>query len=279
VLKQVLDEVTVWAESLELPIAGVSWDGAESPHAGFIYHTRLKNRRLDWHFHTEVNPTIPVLLTRIAREMLELQDERFLLNGLIHESRNPLSVLSAHLDLLPQVPGPAQTAHLVGIRRATDRVARRLEWASHRYRPSTRVRVSLAALWAGIVQDLEPEWRDRRIEWVFRGNDDEGWAITDPTGVEQILFNLAKNALEASPDHAVIRAECYQLGDDIVFRVFNSGQPLTDAQVNKLFRVQESSKGAGHGLGLALSQRLARSLGGCISYFADEDGVSFALFL
>ncbi|MCL5115709.1 MAG: HAMP domain-containing histidine kinase [Firmicutes bacterium] len=272
---RILQEVTVWAKSIDIPIIGVGWDQEEEKDGERHYRTRIDDRHLDWYFATEVSRHVPLLLTRIVSHRLKLEEERFMLDSLIHEIRNPLAVLTGHLELLDH----EMAAHprIEAIHRASDRIARRLDWASHQHGSVVHAQVSLRNLWSTIIQDLEPEWRPRDISWSYRG--DEGTTVTDPWRVEQILFNLAKNAMEASADHGLIRADCYHLCDDLVFRVSNDGEPLSEEQRKKLFHPQASAKGRGHGLGLALSQRLARTLGGKVIYLPEKEGVSFMLML
>lgn len=276
-LKEIVSEVVRWAQSLDLPLAGVRLDGDNEPLAPYRYETQLHGEILRWYFIDRVPEVVPVLLTRIVQDAIQSSEDRFHLDALTHEIRNPLAVLEGHLDLLGQeLQLPDDHPRLIAMHRALERVTRRLDWATHGHGPATKSRVSLASVWRHILSDLEPEWQHRQIEWSYRG--DSAWVYTDPWRVEQILFNLAKNALEASPDHAVIHAQSYQLCDDVVFRITNAGALDAEKRQN-LFQSQASAKGHGHGVGLALCQKLARSIGGRIVYVPESDGVSFMLVL
>ncbi|NMP24789.1 sensor histidine kinase [Sulfobacillus harzensis] len=272
-----LDEVVRWAQSLGLPVIAAERDNVTT-HSGIHYRTKLSGTHLDWYFNAPVPESIPLLLTRIVEERMELKEQRFTVDALVHELRNPLSVAVGHLELLVRDPaGEKFQERIEAMNRALSRIARQLDWVSHQNDEPIHLGISLRDIWEGIVADLKPEWAPRSIEWVYHGS--SAFAYTDPWRVEQILFNLAKNALEASPDHAVIRAESYSLCDDLVFRVTNAGSHLSPEETDRLFERKPSAKGVGHGLGLALSQRLAKSIGGRIAYFPDADGVSFMLIL
>ena len=93
----------------------------------------------------------------------------------------------------------------------------------------------------------------------------------DAMAVEQILFNLTDNACKyAAPDSDPRRLELSvgRQGESLVFTLRDFGPGLPAGQKNKLVRpFSKSATEAAHsapgvGLGLALSRRLARELGG-----------------
>ena len=91
---------------------------------------------------------------------------------------------------------------------------------------------------------------------------------SDLTKVRQCLFNLLSNAAKFTKDGKVaIRAEA-EGRDWIVFRVADTGIGLSEEQRQKLFQAFEQADGAtsrrygGTGLGLALTRRFCRMMGG-----------------
>jgi len=92
----------------------------------------------------------------------------------------------------------------------------------------------------------------------------------DPSAVEQILFNLVDNACKYAVSTADrrIRLETLPDGGRAMMRVRDYGPGIAEREARKLFRpFCKSSKDAansspGVGLGLALSRRLARHMGG-----------------
>ncbi|QLY27402.1 response regulator [Bdellovibrio sp. KM01] len=90
---------------------------------------------------------------------------------------------------------------------------------------------------------------------------------TDRSRLKQILVNLINNALKFTNDGEV-RVDLGRSGDDIYFEVADSGIGIPEAMQSSLFQnffqVDTSStrKYEGTGLGLVLSRKLARSLGG-----------------
>jgi len=111
----------------------------------------------------------------------------------------------------------------------------------------------------------------------------------DAMAVEQILFNLTDNASKYAAPHCQSRAldlQVHRLGDRISFTLRDYGPGLPKAQKKRLFQpFSKSATEAAHsapgvGLGLALSRRLARELGGdLVHQKTDGRGASFQLIV
>ena len=110
----------------------------------------------------------------------------------------------------------------------------------------------------------------------------------DPSAFERILFNLVDNACKyaASGDRREVRIAATRAGKQVVVRVRDRGPGVAAADLSRLFRpFHKSARDAAHsapgvGLGLALSQRLARTMGGDL--YLDEsvrDGACFVVML
>jgi len=99
---------------------------------------------------------------------------------------------------------------------------------------------------------------------------------TDALRVKQILMNLLGNAIKFTATGVVaVKVECAPLPDqddsEIRFAITDTGVGMTAEQISRLFQPftqadeSMSRKFGGTGLGLTISQRLARLLGGDIS--------------
>jgi signal transduction histidine kinase len=88
---------------------------------------------------------------------------------------------------------------------------------------------------------------------------------TDASRVEQILVNLLGNAIQHTPQGGEVRLLAGLSDGKVVFTVENEGSGVAAEDVERIFDVYVSKKegeAQGVGLGLPLSRRLARLLGG-----------------
>jgi signal transduction histidine kinase len=106
--------------------------------------------------------------------------------------------------------------------------------------------------------------------------------------VEQILFNLVDNACKyaAEATDKTVQLRVDALHDSVAFQVADHGPGIAPDQQRRLFRpFSKSAQQAAHsapgvGLGLALSRRLARRMGGDLRYEpTDTHGACFVLTL
>ncbi|HTN75174.1 MAG TPA: ATP-binding protein, partial [Pirellulaceae bacterium] len=110
---------------------------------------------------------------------------------------------------------------------------------------------------------------------------------TDPSAVEQVLFNWLDNACKyaAAARDRRIHLEISSSERWTVLRVRDHGPGIDMKAARRLFRpfsksVHDAACSApGVGLGLALSRRLAQELGGRLVYEATPAGAVFALYL
>jgi signal transduction histidine kinase len=88
---------------------------------------------------------------------------------------------------------------------------------------------------------------------------------TDASRVEQILVNLLGNAIKYAPEGSAVRIGITARDQRIVYRVEDEGPGVAAADVERIFDIYVTKAGEesrGLGLGLPLSRRLARLLGG-----------------
>ena len=114
---------------------------------------------------------------------------------------------------------------------------------------------------------------------------DDGVALlrTDPVRLAQILTNLLSNAIRHSPDGATVTIEVRAEAASMSFRVVDHGSGIPEDALERIFEPFERfdpHSGAGAGLGLPVSRRLAQVLGGRLTVqSAPGQGATFALVL
>ena len=117
----------------------------------------------------------------------------------------------------------------------------------------------------GAVQRITPAAEERDIRLVCDPSGDGVICRTDSHRVEQILVNLLRNAVRHSPGGGTVRVGVSTRAGQVVFTVEDQGPGFDPQHTEHIFDVyftQAGEERAGHGLGLPLSRRLARLLGG-----------------
>lgn len=139
---------------------------------------------------------------------------------------------------------------------------------------------------ARTVRQLVEANRNRLVVTVDPG---AGGMTSDAFRLKQVLFNLLSNAGKFTQEGTVeleVRRERRRDADFLVFRVTDTGIGMSGPQLEKVFTpfVQGDAsltrRFGGTGLGLALSQHLARVMGGGISVkSAEGEGSTFVVEL
>ncbi|EOK0428282.1 aerobic respiration two-component sensor histidine kinase ArcB [Escherichia coli] len=109
--------------------------------------------------------------------------------------------------------------------------------------------------------------------------------ITDGTRLRQILWNLISNAVKFTQQGQVTVRVRYDEGDMLHFEVEDSGIGIPQDELDKIFamyyQVKDSHGGkpaTGSGIGLAVSRRLAKNMGGDITVTSEQGkGSTFTL--
>ncbi|CAM6351221.1 TPA: aerobic respiration two-component sensor histidine kinase ArcB [Escherichia coli] len=111
--------------------------------------------------------------------------------------------------------------------------------------------------------------------------------ITDGTRLRQILWNLISNAVKFTQQGQVTVRVRYDEGDMLHFEVEDSGIGIPQDELDKIFamyyQVKDSHGGkpaTGTGIGLAVSRRLAKNMGGDITVTSEQGkGSTFTLMI
>jgi signal transduction histidine kinase len=210
--------------------------------------------------------------------------------GFAHEIGTPLNTVSGHLQLLRDDLAAehdergvervrlllAQMERVAGIVRAG---LERGGWP----KPSVQA-VDLNEVVTRMTRFLEPSFSDAgvvaRLEASPNGHRGPVFASCDPSMVEQILLNLLKNAIEALESGNSVTIRTGRSEREAFIDIHDDGPGLDPDAVTNLFRPFSTTKGPdGSGLGLAVSLRLARTLGGDLVHVPSTQGASWRLTL
>lgn len=185
-----------------------------------------------------------------------------LATGLAHEIRNPLSSISGSVEMVREGNTlDPEDRHLLGIVISeVDRLDALVTTMLQVGRPS-QIHLELQDLRA-LVSDVVAVARGEatqsnglRIE--ESAPDDPIIATVDPDRMRQVVWNLVKNAVQASPHRGTVEV---RTGRDDSGRAFlevtDEGQGIDEAQRGRLFDMFYSGRSHGVGLGLALVKQI-----------------------
>jgi signal transduction histidine kinase len=232
--------------------------------------------------------------------VLRLSDRRAaFVSAVTHELRTPLTTFHMYTEMLTEgmVPDAGQQQHYlhtlrIEASRLSHLVENVLSYARlERGRANGRIEdIRLRDLVARNHGRLADRARQAGMDLVVEGNDDAFASVVraNPSAVEQILFNLVDNACKyavAGPDKRIHLAAARQ-GDRAQLGVRDHGPGIARPASRRLFRPfsksahEAANTAPGVGLGLALSRRLARDMGGRLDLDQqNRDGASFVLVL
>jgi len=110
--------------------------------------------------------------------------------------------------------------------------------------------------------------------------------LTDPVRLEQIVWNLASNAVQASPKGEVVRVALRTAGQTLHIEVQDSGRGITAEDLPHLFEplrqgLRSENAHRGLGLGLAITRNIVALFGGELEARSDGpgQGASFGVSL
>ncbi len=212
--------------------------------------------------------------------------------GISHELNQPLTALSTLSDnaaaLLDRGDAPAARRNLALIGATAIRMGRIVGQfkAFARKNAGPLEPVALGASVGAAILMVENRAREIGVEIAHDGRDDVA-VLADRVRLEQILVNLLRNALDASEDADLKRVDlCVRQPEGpsgpVCVDVRDHGRGIAEDAVGRLFEPFFTTKpeGRGLGLGLALSQDIAKSFGGeIVAGNADGGGAVFTLVL
>jgi C4-dicarboxylate-specific signal transduction histidine kinase len=138
-----------------------------------------------------------------------------------------------------------------------------------------RVPVDLNGRVCEVVDLLRSEARSREVAVYLDLHEDLPHVPADPVLIEQVVFNLVRNALDALQERApprVVTLSSARAGDRVYVEVRDNGPGVDAALGARIFDSFVSSKGEGVGMGLAISRSIIEAHGGRLDYQANAEG-------
>jgi two-component system, NtrC family, sensor histidine kinase PilS len=195
--------------------------------------------------------------------------------GLAHEIRNPLSSISGSVELVRSSKLLEEDdRRLLGIvlrevERLDDLVSTML--LVGKPREPLRRRHDLRLL----VEEVVAMARrgpacDSGVYITTELPEEPVFAWVDGDQIRQVLWNLVKNALQASPHASTVCLRARSGQDVAVFEVIDEGRGIDERQRERIYDMFHSERTHGAGIGLALVRQIIDAHGGTIDIISEQ---------
>lgn len=207
--------------------------------------------------------------------------------GLQHEIRNPLSALSLHIQLLreklAEQPATEEVDELLDVLQAeTQRVNAVLDgfgnYAS--VKKLGRSPVDVPFLMEKLARLLKPQAEQQKVAIQVELPKFPFQTIqADQVQVEQVLLNLALNALAAMPKGGELTFRVAMDDSTLYMMVSDTGHGIPAEIQSQIFDPYFTTRSDGTGMGLALCEKIVRQHGGNIDFSTGPQGTEFRVSL
>ena len=218
-------------------------------------------------------------------------------SAVTHELRTPLTTFRMYTEMLADgmVRDEAKrTKYLDTLRRESIRLSHLVENVLSYARiergsdASKREDLCMRAVIERFADRLEDRASQAGMQLTIELPDDDDLPISaDGGAIEQVLFNLVDNACKygCSTDDRNIELSASRRGQRVLVKVRDHGPGVSAESRRRLFSPfsksaeRAATSAPGVGLGLALSRRLARAMGGDLALEPSSTGATFVLTL
>ena len=205
-----------------------------------------------------------------------------MLAGLLHDLKTPMTIISGYGQLMAASDDAAQREKYVEqIQRQFDLMAGMTREVLAFARGDTDLvvrKVYVNRFIEELTTQLGAATAGRGIDFQVEATYD-GIAYFDEQKLLRVFHNLARNAVEAMPEGGKLRVFVARTGDDLVWRVKDSGPGIPPELHGRLFDLFATGRKGGTGLGLAIVKKIVDDHRGTVTCESSSTGTTFTIRL
>jgi signal transduction histidine kinase len=189
--------------------------------------------------------------------------------SLAHEIRNPVSAIRLHAQLLEHAPpaesGPSRRLIESEAERIEDLVSQWMGYANPA--PPKRSATHLAGALRQAIDLLSPQAAHAKVALDFRETPtpDSPTVLADRQRLQQVLVNLLRNAIQASPPGSTITIRTESSEPWLSAIIEDEGPGFPPEWLSRLGEPFLSGKEGGMGLGIAVARAICEAHGGSLT--------------
>ena len=193
-----------------------------------------------------------------------------MLAGMLHDLRTPMTLVSGYAEMMVEEPDQDERRHDSEIiLKQLDHISAMAKETLAFARGETDILLRkvflnkfLDEVAEFLAKDLEGKQIDLKVGGTFKGV-----ARMDEGKMKRAIYNIARNAAQAMPEGGKFSVSVDKEGDQIVFKLADTGPGIPPEIADKLFQsFVTAGKKDGTGLGLAIVKKMVEQHGGAVSF-------------
>jgi PAS domain S-box-containing protein len=201
-----------------------------------------------------------------------------------HEIKNPLASIQTGIQLLESQVAKDKTQksfyeRLRGEIKRVDSILKGLLSYAREEHLSLK-KIQITQLINRFSELVKPTLKKHRLNLQMRLANDLPHVKIDEQKIEQVLWNVFLNAIQASAPGKNIILDLNQKNQNVILSISDEGGGISESQIKKVFQPFFSTRTQGSGLGLPISKKIIEKHGGRISVKSEAGkGTTFTIEL
>lgn len=266
--KEKIDEFGLLSNNFNEMLRQIREMTGEREKQNEILHERVQEATAELQRKNEQLEVANLELFRTTRRMSEMERLAATMNTaaeFAHEVGTPLNLISGHAQLL-QASLPEDSKEASRLQTITAQIERietivREMLDRTRFGATELAPLDLNEVLGKIFDAVEPTLQESRVELITDLENNLPKISGDAGRLQQVFFNLVKNALDAMPDGGNLEVSTFSRSEKVIVEFKDNGVGMNKEISGQIFQPMFTTKerGRGTGLGLVVVKQIMQS--------------------